>query len=92
MLGHPASMGHGLNLQHGGHTLAWFGLNPSLDLMQQTNARLLRQGQQFNVTSHYIVARGTVDDDILRAWQRKLNVQTAVHEGLLNRQKQRRGQ
>ena len=65
---HPASAGHGLNLQKGGHHLVWFGLTWSLELYQQTNARLWRQGQQANtVIIQHIVTEGTIDDDILKA-------------------------
>ena len=65
---HPASAGHGLNLQKGGHHLVWFGLTWSLELYQQTNARLWRQGQQSNtVIIQHIVTEGTIDDNILKA-------------------------
>ena len=62
---HPASAGHGLNIQSGGHILIWFGLTWSLELYQQTNARLWRQGQQETVTIHHIVTKNTVDEDVL---------------------------
>ena len=64
---HPASAGHGLNIQSGGHILIWFGLTWSLELYQQTNARLWRQGQQETVTIHHIVTKNTVDEDVLAA-------------------------
>jgi SNF2 family DNA or RNA helicase len=64
---HPASAGHGLNIQEGGHILIWFGLTWSLELYQQTNARLWRQGQKDTVTIHHIVTKGTVDEDVLSA-------------------------
>ena len=64
---HPASAGHGLNIQSGGHILIWFGLTWSLELYQQTNARLWRQGQQETVTIHHIVTKNTVDEDVLSA-------------------------
>ena len=64
---HPASSGHGLNIQSGGHILIWFGLTWSLELYQQTNARLWRQGQQETVTIHHIVTKNTVDEDVLSA-------------------------
>ena len=64
---HPASAGHGLNIQSGGHVLIWFGLTWSLELYQQTNARLWRQGQQETVTIHHIVTKDTVDEDVLAA-------------------------
>lgn len=68
---HPASAGHGLNLQTGGSTLIWFGLTWSLELYQQTNARLHRQGQTETVVVHHIVTKGTVDEDILKALEQK---------------------
>ena len=64
---HPASAGHGLNIQEGGHILIWFGLTWSLELYQQTNARLWRQGQKETVTIHHIVTKDTVDEDVLSA-------------------------
>ena len=64
---HPASAGHGLNIQAGGHILIWFGLTWSLELYQQTNARLWRQGQQETVTIHHIITKDTVDEDVLAA-------------------------
>ncbi|MBQ7680210.1 MAG: DEAD/DEAH box helicase, partial [Butyrivibrio sp.] len=64
---HPASAGHGLNIQTGGHILIWFGLTWSLELYQQTNARLWRQGQTQTVTIHHIITKDTVDEDVLSA-------------------------
>lgn len=64
---HPASAGHGLNLQKGGHHLVWFGLSWSLELYQQTNARLWRQGQQSKtVVIQHIITEGTIDEEILK--------------------------
>jgi hypothetical protein len=69
---HPASAGHGLNLQAGGSTLVWFGLTWSLELYQQTNARLWRQGQKAKtVVIHHIVTEGTIDERILAALGQK---------------------
>ena len=68
---HPASAGHGLNIQEGGHILIWFGLTWSLELYQQTNARLWRQGQKDTVTIHHIITRNTVDGDVLKALESK---------------------
>lgn len=68
---HPASAGHGLNIQEGGHILVWFGLTWSLELYQQTNARLWRQGQPDTVTIHHIVCENTVDEDVLNALSSK---------------------
>lgn len=76
---HPASAGHGLNLQEGGSTLVWFGLTWSLELYQQTNARLWRQGQKSNtVVIQHIVAKDTVDERILKALTEKNNTQEAL--------------
>lgn len=68
---HPASAGHGLNLQRGGHILIWFGLTWSLELYQQTNARLWRQGQENVVTICHIICRNTIDEDVMRALKAK---------------------
>ena len=65
------SAGHGLNLQSGGHILIWFSLTWSLELYQQTNARLWRQGQRETVTIHHIVTHGTVEKDVLAALESK---------------------
>ncbi|WP_073338038.1 DEAD/DEAH box helicase [Clostridium grantii] len=73
---HPASAGHGLNLQAGGSTLIWFGLTWSLELYQQTNARLWRQGQNETVVIHHIITKGTIDEDIIKALRRKEKVQS----------------
>ena len=67
----PASAGHGLNIQKGGHILIWFSLVWSLEMYQQTNARLWRQGQKEVVTIHHILARNTVDEDVLKALEKK---------------------
>ena len=68
---HPASAGHGLNIQQGGHILIWFGLTWSLELYQQTNARLWRQGQTHVVTIHHIITKNTVDEDVVTALEQK---------------------
>lgn len=67
----PASAGHGLNLQDGGHILIWFSLIWSLEMYQQTNHRLDRQGQKSVVTIHHIVCKDTVDEDVIRALEMK---------------------
>ncbi|MCB2300379.1 SNF2-related protein [Clostridium tagluense] len=67
LLVHPASAGHGLNLQYGGNIIIWFGLTWSLELYQQANARLHRQGQKEVVVVHHIVCKNTVDEDVMRA-------------------------
>jgi len=75
---HPASAGHGLNLQSGGSTLIWFGLTWSLELYQQTNARLYRQGQRDTVIVHHIITKNTIDEDVLLALSRKEKTQDAL--------------
>lgn len=75
---HPASAGHGLNLQSGGHLLVWFSLTWSLELYQQTNARLYRQGQLEPVTITHLVAEGTLDEAVLRALDAKDATQAAL--------------
>ena len=75
---HPASAGHGLNLQEGGSTIVWFSTTWSLELYQQLNARLWRQGQKSTVVVEHLVTEGTVDEDILAAIARKDDVQEAM--------------
>ena len=76
---HPASAGHGLNLQAGGSTLVWFGLTWSLELYQQTNARLWRQGQTADtVVIHHIITKDTIDEQIMAALGRKDKTQSAL--------------
>jgi SNF2 family DNA or RNA helicase len=80
---HPASAGHGLNLQSGGSTIIWFGLTWSLELYQQTNARLWRQGQTAEtVVIHHIIAKGTIDEQVLSALKRKDKTQSALIEAV----------
>lgn len=75
---HPASAGHGLNLQAGGSILIWFSLTWSLELYQQTNARLYRQGQKDTVSIIHIITEGTIDEDVMKALERKDKTQTAL--------------
>lgn len=75
---HPASAGHGLNLQAGGSTLVWFGLTWSLELYQQTNARLWRQGQNETVVIHHIIAKDTIDEDVMLALKLKDKTQASL--------------
>lgn len=75
---HPASAGHGLNLQSGGSTLIWFGLTWSLELYQQTNARLYRQGQNETVIIHHIITKGTIDEDVMTALTKKEETQASL--------------
>ena len=79
---HPASAGHGLNLQKGGSVLIWFGLPWSLELYQQTNARLWRQGQKDSVTVYHIVTKYTIDDKILKVLQGKDKRQESLIEAV----------
>ena len=81
-IAHPASIGHGLNLQHGGHILIWFGLTWSLELYQQANERLNRPGQKNVCRIFHIVLQGTHDERVLRALERKEKGQTAALEAL----------
>lgn len=85
LLAHPASAGHGLNLQAGGHILVWFGLPWSLELYQQANARLHRQGQTERVIVHRILAEGTADDIVREKLERKGLTQDELLEKLKGR-------
>jgi len=78
LLAHPASTGHGLNLQAGGNIIVWFGLTWSLELYQQANARLHRQGQKESVIVHHLVAVDTVDEDVMKALEGKATTQEAL--------------
>ena len=75
---HPASAGHGLNLQAGGNHIVWFSMTWSLELYQQCNARLHRQGQTDTVVIHHIITKGTIDEDVMAALQRKEKIQSAL--------------
>ncbi|HNF41763.1 MAG TPA: DEAD/DEAH box helicase [Agitococcus sp.] len=82
LLAHPASAGHGLNLQHGGSIIVWFGLNWSLELYQQFNGRLHRQGQTKPVRIVHIVADGCIDDKVMRAIENKAQTQDELLNAL----------
>jgi SNF2 family DNA or RNA helicase len=82
MLAHPASAGHGLNLQAGGNIIVWFGLTWSLELYQQANARLYRQGQDKSVIIHHLVAEETIDGDVMAALAGKDVSQKALLEAV----------
>lgn len=82
MLAHPASAGHGLNLQAGGNIIVWFGQTWSLELYQQFNARLFRQGQKNGVVVHHLVLKGSHDEDVIAALKRKDKRQDALMESL----------
>ena len=80
---HPASAGHGLNLQSGGNTLVWFGLTWSLELYIQTNARIWRQGQvSRTVVIQHLVTKDTVDEQIMKALERKEVTQDSLMEAV----------
>lgn len=82
LLAHPASVAYGLNLQDGGCNVIWFGMNWSLELYMQANARLHRQGQKHTVYIHHLVVSDSVDEDVLAALQKKEDCQTALLEAL----------
>ena len=90
LLAHPASAGHGLNLQYGGSQIVWFGLPWSLELYQQANRRIHRQGQTERVIVHHLVAAGTVDEDVMAVLAQKEATQDALLEAVKNRAQVRR--
>lgn len=85
LLAHPASAGHGLNLQSGGCVTVWFGLNWSLELYQQFNGRLHRQGQKRAVRVIHIVCEGTIDERVMRVLSDKDAVQSSLLKALKSR-------
>lgn len=88
MLVHPASAGHGLNLQFGGNIIVWFGLTWSLELYQQANARLYRQGQKQSVIINHLISKETIDEDVMRALENKEVGQEALLAAVKARLKQ----
>ena len=88
LLAHPASVGYGLNLQEGGHVIVWYGLTWSLELYQQANARLHRQGQERPVIVHHLITEGTVDEQVMKALQAKDTSQAALLAALKERRKE----
>lgn len=88
LLAHPASVSYGLNLQEGGHVIVWYGLTWSLELYQQANARLYRQGQDKPVIIHHLIAEGTVDEQVMAALQDKDTSQAALLAALKERRTQ----
>lgn len=84
LLCHPASAGHGLNLQEGGHIAVWFGLTWNLELYAQANARLHRQGQEHSVIIHHIICENTQDERVIRALQQKDATQRSLLDALKN--------
>ena len=85
LLAHPASAAYGLNLQDGGNHVIWFGLNWSLELYDQANARLFRQGQKKTVFIHRLAVVGSVDEDVLASLEEKGNHQKALLSALKTR-------
>lgn len=79
---HPASAGHGLNLQKGGHIMIWYGLTWALELYQQFNARLYRQGQKKPVSIHHIIATDTVDEKIIKSLDGKDTTQRSLMDAI----------
>lgn len=88
LLAHPASCAYGLNLQAGGRHVVWFGLQWSLELVQQANARLHRQGQEHPVVVHRLIVQGTVDEAVVGALNSKDRVQEALLTALREKQKE----
>lgn len=82
LVAHPASAGHGLNLQDGGHIIVWFGLTWSLELYQQANARLDRQGQKESVIVHHLLVEDSVDEHVYAVLQGKEEGQNALLEAV----------
>lgn len=91
LLAHPASAGHGLNLQTGGNIIIWFGLTWSLELYQQANARLHRQGQKETVIIHHIIAKDTIDERVMKALEDKDTSQASLIEAVKARLKKYEG-
>lgn len=87
LLAHPASVGHGLNIQAGGHIIVWYGLTWSLELYQQANARLYRQGQKNAVIIHHLIAKGTIDEAVMKALAGKDDMQAALMAAINERRR-----
>ncbi len=92
LLAHPASCAYGLNLQDGGHHVVWFGLTWSLELYQQANKRLHRQGQQYPVIVHHLVVQDSVDEDVMTALTAKGDTQEALMQALKARIEKMKGE
>jgi hypothetical protein len=91
MIGHPGSMGHGIDgLQKAGHTLVWYGLNWSLDLYEQFNARIRRQGQGVPVICHRILCADTLDQAQALALDQKASTQASLRKAIKDYHQQRR--
>lgn len=91
LLVHPASAGHGLNLQYGGNIIVWFSLSWSLELYQQANKRLHRSGQEHTVVIHHLIAEGTIDERVMDALAEKKAGQDGMLEALKARIKEIKG-
>lgn len=91
LLAHPASAGYGLNLQAGGNIIVWYGLTWSLEQYQQANARLHRQGQTQPVIIHHLVTKGTMDEQVMKALERKEAGQDALLEAIKYRKELYKG-
>lgn len=87
LLAHPASVGHGLNIQAGGHIIVWYGLTWSLELYQQANARLYRQGQKNAVIVHHLIAKGTIDEAVMQALANKDLMQDVLMKAINERRR-----
>jgi SNF2 family DNA or RNA helicase len=85
LLMHPASGGHGLNLQHGGNIIVWYGMTWSLELYMQLNARLDRSGQTKSVQVYHLISSGTIDEDVIKAIKNKNTNQNALMLALKNK-------
>jgi hypothetical protein len=83
LLVHPASAGHGLNLQHGGHTMCWYTLPWSLDMLKQTRGRLIRHGQKHPWVMEHVLSAGKMDERVLTALDRKTTVEAKLLNALL---------
>ncbi|WOC33038.1 MULTISPECIES: DEAD/DEAH box helicase [Caproicibacterium] len=92
LLAHPASCAYGLNLQQGGHHIIWFGLNWSLELYQQANKRLHRQGQTEPVIVHQLVTKSGVDEDVIASLQDKAHTQESLMQALKARIRKAKGE
>ncbi|MFE2399847.1 helicase-related protein, partial [Streptomyces sp. NPDC059425] len=82
LLAHPASAAYGLNLQDGGNHVVWYGLTWSLELYEQANGRLHRQGQKQKVILHHLVVQGGADEDVMTALESKATTQNKLLEAL----------
>ena len=87
LLAHPASTGHGLNLQFGGHIIIWYGLTWSLELYEQANARLHRSGQVYPTVVHHLIATDTIDEEIMKRLREKKVSQEDVKDAIIARRK-----